>query len=89
MKAIEDLTGLDMKKHTKEALKTLVVGHATVQEAIVMSLVDDKEISNAERKKRVEACFNNIQKAEKKMGLSIQNCMNKAVIAKASSVITS
>ena len=85
---VEELTGLDLKKHRPPVLQTLAVGHATVSEAIVLSLLDDPDINKSEMKKNVESCFNNIQKTEKRLGVSIQASMNKAVIAQASHLIT-
>eukprot|EP00971_Amphidinium_carterae_P328786 6460846-Amphidinium_carterae.3 len=68
--------------------KAMTLMHATVFDATMASLMEDKRISDTEKAKQMENAFKQITKLESKYGWQVQGAMNKFFISKASEIIS-
>ena len=62
--------------------------HSTFHEAMLLSILEDDDLSSQEKVSKIEGIFHKISSLEKKSGLSVQGRMNEHIVSKASSVIT-
>ena len=73
----------------KAASRPLGLLHSTFNEAILVSLIEDQSVSLKEKVAKIESIFKKITLVEKKAKCAVQSRMNKHLLAKASSLITS
>ena len=72
----------------KQAIKPVwSTAMGTVQEAIILSLLTDSEVTASQKRKTLEATFAKIDKMSAKHKVDIQQHMNAVIIATAGGII--